>query len=399
MTKKEQLQQLLEQSRATELEFLASLTADDRAEQGTFERWSARDTVAHANHWQDFHSQRADAWANGDAIETAPQFDQANRKVYEHFSTVDWDAVEAFAETAHDNMVATLAELKEDQLTGPAIGTESQPFWQYSLGTFYSHKLLHYSDFYLKRGRKSEASKLWSEWAERVAPLDESTDWQGFVRYNAACSLALAGDRDGALDSLRHAIQLRLGLRSWSRHDSDLAILHDDPRFRDLFARRHWWEALESGTQAEALADQYLRVLEVLRILVSKCPQQVWRQGKSAHERPAGLALHMAQSIDLYSTIKAGEGSGEALADANWQARDASNLPTQMAFLAYLEVVEERLARFLSAIDLEEEEELFPWTGASHLSRGIYSLRHAEHHLASLKFRLQSRGVPTPDWQ
>ena len=398
MTMKEHLQQLLGHSRETEREFLASLTLDDRAEQGTYERWSARDTLAHTNYWQGFHSQQADAWARGAPIDSAPQFDQTNRKVYDRFSMLDWDAIEALAGQAHDKMAATLKRLEEEQITGAATGIDAQPFWQYSLSSFYTHKLLHYSDFYLKRGRTAEASKLWSVWAERVAPLDEGAEWQGSVHYNAACSLALAGEREAALASLGRALVLRPGLRSWSRRDSDLALLHDDPRYHEMFARQFWWEALEAGPLAEALADQFLRVLDALRTVISDCPEEVWRQGEAAHELPAGLALHMVQSIDLFSTIRAGEGSGEPLVDANWQDQEIVNLPTQEKLLAYLDVVEERLARFLSGADLEAEETLFPWTGSSLLARGMYALRHTEHHLANLASGLQRRGVPVQNW-
>jgi len=307
--RKEQLQRILVQSRETELEFLEGLTDEERAEQGTFENWSAKDCVAHVNYWMDFHSQQVEAWVRGQTIEAAPQFDQANRKIYDDYSKLGWDAIEAFAKQAHERMRASLELLDEAQLAGPAIGAAAQPFWQNSLGSFYSHKLLHYSDYCLKHGRPGAAGKLWGEWAERVAPLDEGAQWQGSVRYNAACSQALAGDREGALESLRLGLEQNPGLKFWSRRDSDLAILHDDPRYRELVAAPYWWEALEAGTLAEALADQALRQLSVLREAVVGCPPEQWRSGEAPHERPAALALHLIQTIDLFSTLKPGEGS------------------------------------------------------------------------------------------
>jgi hypothetical protein len=51
-----------------------------------------------------------------------------------------------------------------------------------------------------------------------------------------ACHYAQADMPGKALDSLRVALDLNPGLAEWSTKDSDLAQLHDDPRF-DAIAR------------------------------------------------------------------------------------------------------------------------------------------------------------------
>ncbi len=55
------------------------------------------------------------------------------------------------------------------------------------------------------------------------------------VHYNLACSFALTGQKENALNSLRIAI--RLGYRDFTylKKDRDLKILHEDPAFNDLF--------------------------------------------------------------------------------------------------------------------------------------------------------------------
>jgi tetratricopeptide (TPR) repeat protein len=74
---------------------------------------------------------------------------------------------------------------------------------------------------------------------EALAILDEAA--QKFpdnptVPYDLACVLALAGDRDDALEALRRAIELDPGVREWAAAEEDFAALRKDPEFSRLVA-------------------------------------------------------------------------------------------------------------------------------------------------------------------
>lgn len=56
------------------------------------------------------------------------------------------------------------------------------------------------------------------------------------VRYNLACSEALVGDHDAALDTLETALELGYKDFDFLRGDSDLASLRGEPRFHELIA-------------------------------------------------------------------------------------------------------------------------------------------------------------------
>jgi Flp pilus assembly protein TadD len=58
------------------------------------------------------------------------------------------------------------------------------------------------------------------------------------VRYNLACSCALTGRTDEALVHLEEACGLGFDDANLLRKDQDLDSLRDDPRFRELVARR-----------------------------------------------------------------------------------------------------------------------------------------------------------------
>jgi hypothetical protein len=399
MTMKDRLLGVLEKSRETELEFIANLTEEARNFAGTWEKWSAKDNVAHVNYWEDVRGTRIVAFLRGEELTPLPQYEQANAECYERFADSSWDEVGAFAEHSHSQLVEAVRGMDEEALAGPSTETDERKLWDEIVGSAYSHKLMHYSQFYQEQGQKEEAGQLWSEWAELVSPLDEGPEWQGNVHYNAACSLALAGDAQGALLELRKGLELRPSSKAWSRQDSDLDILHDLPEYKELYAPAYWWEALEANAQAEAVADQFLRTLSMLRIAVSTFPESEWRVGESLYQRPASLALHIVQSIDFYSALKPGDSSEDQLTQINWEERNSSKLPSQVELLGFLDKVEERLAKFITKSDFQAEEKLFLWTGFTVLSRAMYNLRHTQHHLADMAMELQRRGLTPPDWQ
>ncbi len=398
MSLKDQILQILVIGRELEVEFIAGLTDAERAYESTFEKWSAKDAVAHANYWQDVRATRARVWIEGKELESLSQFEQANYQCYDRYAGQTWAEIETFAQQAHEKMQETMQGMSEEALEGPSEESEDRKMWETLIGSAFTHKLLHYSDFYHERGQHEVVSRLWGEWADLVSPLDDGADWQGRVSYNAACSLALAGDQQAALEKLRKALDLQPQLRSWSRRDSDLASLHDLPEYKELVAPDFWWKAIEAGPQAEALADQFMRALSMFRIAIDACPQAEWRQGETLYQRPAGLALHIAQSVNNFSMQKPGEQMEDPLNQIQWQVRDADKLPAQKELLRFLNEVEKRMANLIATSDLTAQEELFPWTGFTILSRVVYALRHMTHHLADLIMELKHRGVQPPSW-
>ncbi len=399
MTIKAQLLEILEKSKEADEAFLASLSDDEKVETGRFERWTAKDNLAHASYWSDMRARQAMAFVREEDFGPAPQYEQANVVVYERYVESPWDEVLALAEQGNARMLEAVQGMDEEALNRPSAVSEGTPMWQWLLGVAFTHKLAHFCVFYEQHGHKQVVSRLWRQWAEAVSPLDAGPDWQGGVHYNAACSLALVGEVEAALDELKLGIELRPGLKGWSRLDSDLASLHDDPRYKELYAPAYWWEALESGPLHEALADQWLRTFFMLRNAIKSLPEADWLEGESLYQRPVSLALHILQSTDGYTALEPGEGSEDPLTQINWQERDTSKLPSQIAVLAYQDVVEKRMAKLLVKAELEAEERLFAWTGKTILSRIMYTLRHAQHHLADLAMELKRRGYEPPNWE
>jgi hypothetical protein len=296
-------------------------------------------------------------------------------------------------------LVQSVEALSEESLLGPSPTSAERLLWEDVVGSGYTHPLMHYCDRLTAAGQLQQAGLLWQAWGRAVAPLDDRPEWQGTVHYNLACSLALLGQPEEALEALRLALELRPGLTAWSRRDSDLAALHGKIEYRRLYAGEHWWPALEAGPMAETLADQFVRTCNMIRGAVGAFPAEEWAKGDSDYQRPAGLALHLLGSLHGYCAQRPGAtGFGDRF-EVGWDEKDPARLPSQQDLLAYLDEVEVGVAQFLVSAELMAPEELFPWTGSTLLGRAAYMLRHTQHHLAELCLELHRRGLKAPEWQ
>jgi hypothetical protein len=72
------------------------------------------------------------------------------------------------------------------------------------------------------------------EVTETLINEDESLRWQGQSIYNLACFYALSGDKERAIENLGKAISLSSDMIEWSREDTDLTSIWDEPGYRAL---------------------------------------------------------------------------------------------------------------------------------------------------------------------
>ncbi|MGD2058061.1 MAG: hypothetical protein PVF85_07535 [Anaerolineales bacterium] len=395
---KEQLSRILEASKQADQEFLENLTDADRSEASTYQEWSAKDVFAHAHFWQRYEADKILEWLETGSATPGLQFEQSNLKAYDQFKESSWEEILEYSEETSGKMQDVLDKISAEILLGPSWESEERKMWESLVQRLYSHKLFHYAELYQKKGQNDLNSRLWSEWAELVSPLDPGDSWQGRVHYNAACGLALAGEDEGALRELRKSLELMPTMKTWARLDGDLDILHDSEQFKLLITEDYWWKALEADPQTEAVADQFIRALTMLRNAVKSFPDSAWLEGETNYLRPVALGLHIAQSIGMFSSQAPGDVVEHALMQVNWESTDSTLFPDKLEFLDFLDVIEEKLALFLAAADLDEREDHFPWTGSSKLSRTLYALRHTQHHLADMATVLHRSGLRPPDW-
>ena len=139
----------------------------------------------------------------------------------------------------------------------------------------------------------------------QAAAIAEDSDRSG-DEYNEACSLALAGDRAGALDALSRAVDDGWIDAKHTSADSDLAGLRDDPKFTALLAKQ---------TAATQLED---------RRWGNAAFKTTYSEDLSAEDKVAGLSL-------LWAQAKFGFANFWHVPDLDWDAAYKSYIPQVLA--------------------------------------------------------------------
>lgn len=86
------------------------------------------------------------------------------------------------------------------------------------------------SGIHFELGDRAEGMR-WVDRALRVDPLDPG------VHYNVACTLAVAGEPERALDHVERAMELGFAGMKWLSNDPDLVSIRDHPRFREAIKK------------------------------------------------------------------------------------------------------------------------------------------------------------------
>jgi hypothetical protein len=234
---KKELTELLQKGYQAEKEFIATLPEEERNADGTFERWTAKDSVAHNSYWRKHHAENMLAVLAGDSPTQAEDDDEINTEVYSRYKDQSWDEIEALLETSLERMGAALTALREDDLQRSNFypWLEGRPLWREIVGNIFTHPIIHLSDWHIKRGNPTRAAEMYQEMTGKLTNLDDSPEWQGTIRYNNACSFSLLGDKETAIKELREALKLNPSLTDWSKQDSDFEPIRGEAGYKALY--------------------------------------------------------------------------------------------------------------------------------------------------------------------
>jgi tetratricopeptide (TPR) repeat protein len=98
----------------------------------------------------------------------------------------------------------------------------------------YTHAAVHLSGYFKENGDASRANEIFENAYQQMKGADAPPLIMATVAYNLACARADQGRLDEALEALEEAVNLRPEMKEAAPKDSDLAPLHDDPRFQEL---------------------------------------------------------------------------------------------------------------------------------------------------------------------
>jgi tetratricopeptide (TPR) repeat protein len=229
---------LLEQTRAEEEAFVAQLTAPERERVGKVNDWSAKDLIAHLAGWKLRMADKMAALGRGGTTAETEEVDAENALIWSEYSDRSWEEVVQASSLGHRRLIEGLNAMLVDDLhdADRFESQKGQPVWRIVASTGCTHPMMHLAEAHMKRGQGARARAMMESLSEGLERLDDSPRWVGVVRYNLACYLALAGEKNKAIELLSEALRLHPGLIEWSRQDTDLASLHGMPGFERLYA-------------------------------------------------------------------------------------------------------------------------------------------------------------------
>jgi tetratricopeptide (TPR) repeat protein len=230
--------ELLERTQDEEEAFVAQLTAQERERVGKVDDWSAKDLIAHLAGWKLRMADRLAALGRGETAAQTDEIDAENALIWSEYSDRSWEEVVQASSLGHRRLIDDLQAMLVDDLhdADRFESQKGQPLWRSVAGNGCTHPMMHLAEAHVRRGQAARATAMMESLSEGLAQLDESPRWVGVVRYNLACYLALAGEKNRAIEILGDALRLHPGLIEWSRQDTDLASLHGLPGYERLYA-------------------------------------------------------------------------------------------------------------------------------------------------------------------
>ena len=177
MTIKNLLIELLEDERTEEDRLEGTLDPNARDASGTYDDWSAKDTLAHSAEW----------------------------------------------------MFAQVAGRTEAEITAPFTDSDGQDRPPWRRIAFYGvlHPIAHLGKAYIKGGDSDYAVTLLEKITGKMAGLNEEDQWLGILAYNLAAVYALAGELSNAIKKLKEAGGLNPPLGEWAQQDPDMESLRN----------------------------------------------------------------------------------------------------------------------------------------------------------------------------
>lgn len=224
----------LRQGWVVEDEFVRQLNDAEREAVGTADRWAPKDMLAHIAAW----NERIVQWISGKTPPPVEDDDTQNALFFEAHRHATMDQVLDKLKRLNGEMVSAVSRLSDADLQDTKLIPDDgeRPAWRRIVGTACLHPLAHFVDYLAKRGDIRLAVSMYERAVEWLSPLDASPEWRSLLLYNLACMYALAGDKARAIEGLREALPLAPNLVEWSKQDTDLDSLRDDPALQALYA-------------------------------------------------------------------------------------------------------------------------------------------------------------------
>jgi tetratricopeptide (TPR) repeat protein len=225
---------LLDRAYADQQAFIETVSEIDRAAVGTLEHWAIKDALSHIALWQRINVERVEAIARGDEPPNTDDYLAINDVHFEDHRDRSWADTLAETERVYRAMRDQAQYLSAEDLTDPQrfAQTKGRALVRTIVGNGFVHPEQHLAQLYVERGEIKRATQLQEEVATLLEDIPEE---RSSARYNLACFYALSGQTAQALTELAAALKSNPDLIEWSKQDSDLDSLRNEPAYQALY--------------------------------------------------------------------------------------------------------------------------------------------------------------------
>lgn len=236
MDKKNQLLDLVRKSQQGESDFISRLTDDEKVEVGTAGSWAIKDVFAHCAAWKEIMSVRIYAAMTGQEPPSYDDLDAFNEQIFLQNKDKTWTEVERYLDLMNSELLERIDAAPGDLLVDSDRyeWLQGRSLWRRAVHSGYFHPLGHIAFFYSERGDNELGNQIMEQITQTMRELDDSPSWQGQCIYNLACYYALTGDKAEAIRNLEQAFSFSSGIIEWSKTDTDLESIWDEPRYLAL---------------------------------------------------------------------------------------------------------------------------------------------------------------------
>jgi len=161
-----------------------------------------------------------------------------------------------------------------------------------------------------------------------------------------------------------------------------------------------------------ALKHQYHAALKTLRLVIERCPDELWDQREDERAAPFWqVAYHtlffthfyLQQTRDKFKAWEKGRKGVESLgrrraADAPGESPDSDAAYTREEILEYWRFCDEAIDTGVDRLDLSAAQCGFPWYKMPTLEHQLVNIRHIQHHAAALAMQLRNATGVSIEW-
>src|SRR5574339_753882 len=110
-TMKRELTEFLQKGYQVEQEFIAALSDEERNADGTFEIWTAKDSIAHNAYWRKHHAEDVLAVLAGKTPTHTEE--QINDEIYSRYKDQSWEDIDTLVDAGMKRMGEAIALISE----------------------------------------------------------------------------------------------------------------------------------------------------------------------------------------------------------------------------------------------------------------------------------------------